>query len=181
METTDGDRPGEERRAAGLHIMPMRRGPHLSDQALHRSLTSWKASTSSSSSLGQLGPELTACCPKLGSPVSVPSGSMSPTGPGLQAPLGSELSKGLSPPTCRAAGVSAVLGAAPPGSPSCPGIQLCQAGCAHGSIAPGSPSRRRGVSCSMVLPRGPRTWAEGHHPAKWKGWQGSCQTKPFPL
>lgn len=142
------------------------RPPHLTDPALHSSLTLLKASTSSSSSAGQLGPELAACFPGLGSPVSVPSGSMSPTGLGLWAPSGSELSKGPTSPTCRTAGVSAMLGAEPPDSPPWPGVQLGQADSAHGSMVLGFPRCGRGVSCSMVLPRGPRIRAGGHHPAK---------------
>lgn len=157
------------------------RGPLPLRPSPHSSLTLWKASTSSSSSFGQLGPELTVCCPWLGSPVSVPSGSMSPIGPERQAPLGSELSKVLSSPTCRAAGVSAMLGATPPGSPPWPGVQFWQADSAPGSMAPRFPGCERGVSCSTALPRGPRIQARGHHPAKWRGWQGSCQTRPFPL
>lgn len=185
---TDG--PREERWAVGMHTSPHLlarledtvRDPTLQTPAIHRSLTFGKASTSSSSGLWQVGPELDACWPRLGRQASASSGSVPPMGPELLAPLGSELSSDLSSGSCRAAGgVSATLGAALPGSPPRPGVQLCQVGSAHGSMAPGSPGRGRVVSCSMVLPRVPRTWARGHHPARWGDWQGSCQASPAPL
>lgn len=173
-EPTDRDGPGEERWAVKLRIMPrlegMVRSPTSQTPTVHSALTLEKASTSLPSSLWQLSPELSAPGPGLGSPVSVLSGWMPPTDPALRAPSGSELSSGLSSPTRRAAGVSAMLGDVPPGSPPWPGVQLCQAGSAHSSVFPGSPGRGRGVSCSMVLPRVPRTRAGGHHPARWRGW-----------
>jgi hypothetical protein len=151
--------------------------PTSKTPALPSSLTSGKTSTSSSSSLGQLCPELTACRPRLGSTTSAPSGSV-----GLWVFSCPEFSSGLSSLTCTAVGgVSAMFGAASPGSPPWPRVQFCQAGSVHGSMAPGLPGRRRVVSCSMVLPRGTRTQAGGHHPSKRGHWQGSCQARPFPL
>lgn len=113
-EPTDRDGPGEERWAVKLRVMPrlegMVRSPTSQTPTVHSALTLEKASTSLPSSLWQLSPELSAPGPGLGSPVSVLSGWMPPTDPGLRVPSGSELSSGLSSPTRRAAGVSAMLG-----------------------------------------------------------------------
>ena len=72
-----------------------------------------------------------------------------------------------------------MLGGAPPASPPRPGVQLCQAGSAHSSMFPGSPSRGRDVSCSMVLPRVPRTRATVHHPARWRVGEGHARPDPL--